>query len=52
LVIGIGNWQHFHIGNICLVPDRSLAVVVGVAGAAYRRPDGVYGLPLAALRPK
>lgn len=33
-------------------PPRSLAVVVGLAGAAYRRPDGVYVLPLTALRPK
>ena len=32
--------------------DPSLTVVVGVAGAAYRRPDGVYVLPLSALRPK
>lgn len=31
---------------------RSLAVVVGLAGAAYRRPDGVYVLPLTALGPK
>ena len=33
-------------------PPRSLAVVVGLAGAAYRRPDGVYVLPLTALGPK
>lgn len=32
-------------------PPKSLAVVVGLAGAAYRRPDGVYVLPITALRP-
>ena len=30
-------------------PPRSLAVVVGVHGIAYRRPDGVYVLPLTSL---
>ena len=32
-------------------PPASLSVVVGKGGAAYRRPDGVYVLPLTALRP-
>lgn len=32
-------------------PPRSLAVVVGKQGIAHRRPDGVYVVPLAALRP-
>lgn len=32
-------------------PPKSLAVVVGLAGAAYRRPDGVYVLPITSLRP-
>lgn len=31
-------------------PPRSLAVVVGVHGIAHRRDDGVYVLPLTALR--
>ena len=31
-------------------PPRSLAVVVGVHGIAHRRPDGVYVLPLTALK--
>ena len=32
-------------------PPASLAVVLGKAGIAYRRPDGVYVLPLTALKP-
>ena len=32
-------------------PPRSLAVVVGKQGFAHRRADGVYVLPIAALRP-
>lgn len=32
-------------------PPQSLAVVVGLAGAAYQRPDGVYVLPVTALKP-
>ena len=32
-------------------PPKSLAVVVGLASAAYRRPDGVYVLPIISLRP-
>ena len=32
-------------------PPRSLAVVVGKQGIAHRRPDGVYVLPLTALKP-
>ena len=32
-------------------PPKSLAVVIGLAGAAYRRPDGVYVLPITSLRP-
>lgn len=32
-------------------PPASLSVIVGKAGMAYRRPDGVYVLPLTALRP-
>ncbi|MDD2456289.1 MAG: DUF4143 domain-containing protein [Kiritimatiellae bacterium] len=32
-------------------PPKSLAVVVGKHGIAHRRPDGVYVLPLTALRP-
>ena len=32
-------------------PPASLSVVVGKSGTAYRRPDGVYVLPLTALRP-
>ena len=32
-------------------PPRSLAVVVGKHGIAHRRPDGVYVLPITALRP-
>ena len=32
-------------------PPASLSVVVGKGGVAYRRPDGVYVLPLTALRP-
>ena len=31
-------------------PPRSLAVVVGVHGIAHRRNDGVYVLPVAALK--
>ena len=30
---------------------RALAVVVGKQGIAHRRPDGVYVLPLTALKP-
>ena len=32
-------------------PPKALAIVVGLAGAAYRRPDGVYVLPITSLRP-
>ena len=32
-------------------PPVSLAVVVGKSGLAYRRPDGVYVLPLTSLKP-
>ena len=32
-------------------PPTSLAVVVGKSGMAYRRPDGVYVLPLTLLKP-
>lgn len=32
-------------------PPASLSVVVGKSGTAYRRPDGVYVLPLTALKP-
>ena len=32
-------------------PPASLSVVVGKSGLAYRRPDGVYVLPLTSLRP-
>lgn len=32
-------------------PPESLAVVVGKSGLAYRRPDGVYVLPLTMLKP-
>lgn len=32
-------------------PPVSLAVVVGKSGLAYRRPDGVYVVPLTALKP-
>ena len=32
-------------------PPQSLAVVVGLSGAAYRRQDGVYVLPITALKP-
>ena len=32
-------------------PPRSLAVIVGKQGIAHRRKDGVYVLPLVALRP-
>lgn len=32
-------------------PPRALAVVVGKQGIAHRRPDGVYVLPLTALKP-
>ncbi len=32
-------------------PPRSLAVVVGKSGMAYRRQDGVYVLPLTLLKP-
>jgi len=31
--------------------SMSLAVVVGKSGLAYRRPDGVYVVPLTALKP-
>ena len=37
-------------GKFVHSPPRSLAVVVGVHGVAYRRDDGVYVLPLTALR--
>lgn len=32
-------------------PPKSLAVIVGLSNAAYRRPDGVYVLPITSLRP-
>lgn len=32
-------------------PPMSLSVIVGKSGTAYRRPDGVYVLPITALRP-
>lgn len=32
-------------------PPTALAVVVGKSGMAYRRPDGVYVVPLTALKP-
>ena len=32
-------------------PPRSLAVVVGKQGIAHRRKDGVYVLPITALKP-
>ena len=32
-------------------PPRSMAIVVGLSSAAYRRPDGVYVLPITALKP-
>ena len=32
-------------------PPRSLAVVVGKQGIAHRRADGVYVLPITALKP-
>mgnify|MGYP003307364205 CR=1 FL=1 len=32
-------------------PPKSLAVVVGKEGLAYRRQDGVYVLPLTSLKP-
>ncbi|MBR5025946.1 MAG: DUF4143 domain-containing protein, partial [Victivallales bacterium] len=32
-------------------PPASLSVVVGKSGTAYRRPDGVFVLPLTALKP-
>ena len=32
-------------------PPRSLAIIVGLSGAAYRRRDGVYVLPITALKP-
>lgn len=32
-------------------PPQSLAVVVGLSSAAYKRPDGVYVLPITALKP-
>lgn len=32
-------------------PPKSLAIIVGLSSAAYRRPDGVYVLPITALRP-
>ena len=32
-------------------PPRSLAVVVGLSNAAYKRGDGVYVLPITALKP-
>ena len=31
-------------------PPQSLAIVVGLSSAAYRRPDGVYVLPITALK--
>ena len=32
-------------------PPKSLAIIVGLSSAAYRRPDGVYVLPITALKP-
>lgn len=32
-------------------PPKSLAVIVGTTGDAYRRPDGVYVIPITALKP-
>ena len=32
-------------------PPQSLAIVVGLSSATYRRPDGVYVLPITALKP-
>ena len=32
-------------------PPQSLAIVVGLSSAAYKRPDGVYVLPITALKP-
>lgn len=32
-------------------PPQSLAIIVGLSSAAYRRPDGVYVLPITALKP-
>ena len=32
-------------------PPQSLAIVVGISSAAYKRPDGVYVLPITALKP-
>jgi len=32
-------------------PPASLSVVVGKSGTAYRRPDGVFVLPLTTLKP-
>ena len=32
-------------------PPQALAIVVGLSSAAYRRPDGVYVLPVTALKP-
>ena len=32
-------------------PPRSLAVIVGKHGIAHRRTDGVYVLPITALKP-
>ena len=32
-------------------PPHSLAVIVGKHGIAHRRPDGVYVLPITALKP-
>jgi hypothetical protein len=34
-----------------LKPASSLCVICGLSNAAYRRPDGVYVVPLTALRP-
>ena len=32
-------------------PPESLSVIVGKSGTAYRRPDGIYVLPLTSLKP-
>ena len=32
-------------------PPKSLAIIVGLSSAAYRRPDGVYVLPITSLKP-
>ena len=32
-------------------PPKALSVIVGTTGDAYRRPDGVYVLPITALKP-